>query len=246
MFSIKILTFNSEETLKKTLDSTRSFPEVLIYDTGSKDSTLNIAKGYPNVRIISGPFEGFGKTHNTASQYASYDWILSLDSDEVLSQELIEELHRFTPEENTVYSLQRSNFLHGKQIKWCGGWYPDWVVRVYNRNTTRFTNDEVHETVITTGQKVIPFSGPVLHTPYRKISDFLSKMQMYSTLFAEQHKHQKKSSLGKAILHGLSAFLKSYFCKRGFLGGSEGFIISLYNGQTTFYKYLKLWEINLK
>ena len=88
--------------------------------------------------------------------------------------------------------------------------------------------------------------NPMFHTPYRSIADFLSKMQIYSTLFATQHKEKKKSSLSSAIFHGFFAFIKSYILKRGFLGGKEGFIISFYNGECAFYKYLKLAEISYK
>ena len=77
----------------------------------------------------------------------------------------------------------------------------------------------------------------MLHTPYLQIGDFLTKMQNYSTLFAEQHRNSKKASIGSALLHGWWAFLKSYIFKRGLLNGKEGLIISLYNGHTTFYKY---------
>ncbi len=244
MFSIKILTYNSEQTISATLESTRSFPEVLIYDTGSTDATLEIAKRYPNVRIVRGPFQGFGPTHNAASQHVSCPWILSLDSDEILSPQLIEELHRFTPLPGHVYSFQRHNFLHGKHIRWCGGWHPDWVIRLYSSQETQFSSDAVHEKVLIANHPVVPFLHPIYHTPYRKMEDFLHKMQLYSTLFSEQHRHKKRSSLLKALLHGWSAFLKSYFLKRGFLGGREGLIISLYNGHTAFYKYLKLWEKN--
>jgi hypothetical protein len=99
---------------------------------------------------------------------------------------------------------------------------------------------------MTPGMKVHTLSSPMIHTPYRSMKDFLAKMQSYSTLFAEQHKGKKSSSLPKAIAHGSFAFLKSYLLKKGLLDGKEGFIISLYNGHTAFYKYMKLLELNRK
>src|SRR6187431_1719217 len=90
--SVTILTKNSAKTLVAALDSLARFPEVLVVDTGSADATLEIAKKYPNVRLVSEPFQGFGKMHNLASERASHDWILSIDSDEFLSWELIEEI----------------------------------------------------------------------------------------------------------------------------------------------------------
>ena len=223
-----------------TLDALASFPEVLVLDTGSTDATQEIAKRYPNVRLVEESFQGgFGKLHNLASELASHDWILSIDSDEILSSELAEEIHGLILNPAEVYSLNRRNYFQGKWIKCCSGWHPDPVIRLYHRKATRFTDAVVHEAVIADGLKTIPLQGPLFHTPYRSIESFLSKMQLYTTLFAEENEG-RSSSLGKALWRGCAAFLKNYFFKRGFLGGKGGLIISLYNAHTTYYKYLKL------
>lgn len=245
MISVTILTKNSSETIAKTLDSCRFFPEVLLFDTGSIDETLEIARKYPNVRIVERSFQGFGPSHNSATQEASYDWILSIDSDEVLSAELLDELKALVLDPSAVYSLFRSNYFRDKCMKGCSGWYPDRVVRLYHRNSTRFSDDQVHEKVLIEKMRIIPLKGKLFHTPYRSIESFLDKMQIYSTLFAEQHAGKKRSSFSIALFHGLAAFIKNYFLKRGFLNGKEGFIISLYNAHGTYYKYLKLaWRNN--
>lgn len=246
MISVTILTRNCEQTLRPTLQSLKSFSEVIVWDTGSTDSTLEIAKEFPNVKTVTGTFVGFGPTHNLASSQASHDWILSIDSDEVLSPELIDEIQQLKLNEDQVYSLNRKNFFNKKWIRWCGGWHPDRVVRLYHRQKTHFSDAQVHEKIISNHLKVVELNSSLLHTPYRNMSDFLSKMQTYSTLFAEQNRQKKSSCIWKAILHGWQAFIKSYFFKRGFLGGKEGFIISAYNGHTAFYKYLKLMEVNEK
>ncbi len=244
--SATILTKNCKATLQATLESLRGFSEVVVLDTGSTDETLAIAKAFPNVKIHSAEFKGFGALHNQATSLASHDWILSIDSDEVLTPELISELQSLQPGENCVYSLQRDNDFNGKKIRCCSGWYPDIVVRLYHRKKTQFSNDAVHERILTEGLQVVRLKGTLRHTPYRGMSDFLDKMQKYSTLFAEQRKGKERSSLGKALLHSIGAFLKSYLLKRGIFGGKEGFIISLYNSQTAYYKYLKLAELNKK
>jgi len=244
MITVTILTKNSGATLRATLQSTREFPEVLLLDTGSTDNTLEIAREFPNVKIYKENFSGFGPTHNRATALAAHDWILSLDSDEVLTEELIREILALSLDQNAVYRILRHNFFNGKHIKWCGGWHPDWIVRLYNRKTTRFTDAAVHEKIITEGLKIVSLKQYFLHTPYREIGDFLTKMQMYSSLFATQYRSKRSSSLCKALFHSWAAFLKSYLLKRGFLGGKEGFIISAYNAHTAFYKYLKLDESN--
>jgi len=242
---VTILAKNSAETLAATLDSLTKFSEVLVLDTGSTDATREIAGKYPNVRLVEEPFQGFGKMHNLASDLVSQDWILSIDSDEVLSTELILEIHDLPLNPKEVYSLNRCNYFRGKWIKCCSGWYPDPVIRLYHRKATRFTDSAVHETVMAEGLKVVRLHGKCLHTPYRSIESFLSKMQLYTTLFAEENEG-RPSSLGKALGRGFAAFVKNYLFKRGFLGGKEGLIISLYNAHTTYYKYLKLAFRNQK
>ncbi len=239
MITVTILTKNNEETLGSVLESVRDFDEVVLLDTGSTDATLELAQIYPNVKVFHSPFIGFGPLHNLAANHASHDWILSLDSDEVLTPELSNEILALNLNPKSVYSFPFDNYFNGKHIKWCG-WYPDRHTRLYNKSTTTFTNDMIHEKVQDKGFKEIKLQNPIKHYSYRSISDFLLKMENYSTLFAQQNVHKKKSSLTKALLHGGFAFIKSYIAKRGFLGGKEGYIISLYNGQTTFYKYLKL------
>lgn len=241
MITATVLTKNSQKTLKATLDSLARFPEIILLDSGSTDDTLKIAQSYPNVTIHRSPFLGFGPMHNLASELATHDWIFSIDSDEIVSDSLAEEILNLSLDSHTIYSVQRKNYFNGRQIKWCGGWHPDFVWRLYHRKSTQFSTDLVHEKVEKKDLKLVRLKGTLTHTPYLGMNDFLDKMQHYSTLFAEQNSG-KKSSIFKALLHSWSAFIKSYIFKRGFLGGKEGLIISIYNGHTAFYKYLKLLE----
>jgi glycosyltransferase involved in cell wall biosynthesis len=241
--TVTILTKNSRKYLEEVLSSLQNFDEVLICDTGSNDDTLAIAQQFSNVTIYQKPFLGFGPTHNLASSLARHDWILSVDSDEVVSQSLADEICSLKLNRGFVYSFPRHNEYNGKWIRWCG-WHPDRQVRLYNRLDTHFTDVLVHEAIDIKNLKNIPLYGSLKHYSYRNVSDFLHKMQSYSTLFAEQNKGKKNSSLAKAIGHGFFAFLKSYVIKKGFIGGQEGFEISFYNANTAFYKYLKLAEAN--
>ncbi len=243
MISVTILTKNSQQYIQEVLEALRSFNEVVLYDTGSVDDTIKIAEKFPNVMVFREKFIGFGPTHNNASSVAKNDWILSIDSDEVVTPEMAQEIAKTTLDEKCVYSFPRNNYFNGKFIKWCG-WYPDRQYRLYNRKKTRFSEAEVHEAVIVENMVHVPMKSPFIHYSYASISDFLQKMQLYSDLFAKQNKGKKSSSLLKAISHGFFSFFKSYFIKKGFLGGYEGFVISTYNGHTAYYKYLKLYEAN--
>jgi glycosyltransferase involved in cell wall biosynthesis len=244
--SVTILTKDSGASLLATLQALQDFREIILLDNGSIDDTLEIAGQFRNVKIHQEEFVGFGPMHNKATALASNDWILSIDSDEVLTPELTAEILSLELDASCVYSMQRDNYFNGKRIRCCSGWYPDPVIRLYNRKKTKFSNDAVHEKIITEGLKVVPLIYTLKHTPYRTISDFLDKMQKYSSLFAMQNRGRKKSSFLKALVHGTSAFCKSYIFKCGIFGGKEGFIISLYNSQTSYYKYLKLAELNKK
>lgn len=241
--SVTILTKNSQKYLREVLNALTSFSEVIVYDTGSNDDTIEIAQTYANVRVFRGQLIGFGPTHNMASSSARNDWILSIDSDEVATKELIKAISAETLDPKSVYSVKRHNYFNGKFIKWCG-WYPDRQIRLYNRTKTRFSDHQVHESIVSEGMRHIALDAAIIHYSYSCIADFLSKMQSYSTLFAEQYQGKKHSSLPIALAHGFFAFLRSYVLKLGFLGGYEGYVISAYNGHTAYYKYLKLKEAN--
>lgn len=239
MISVTILTKDSEKHLKEVLDSTKSFDEVLILDTGSTDSTLTIASEYPNVVIHHSAFTGFGPLHNKMVDLAKNDWILSLDSDEVMSPELIREIEGLSLDPHTVYSIKRHNTYNNRYIRGCG-WHPDYVKRLFHRKQTRFCDALVHESVQSKGMKNSKLKASIKHFSYDCTSDFLKKMQTYSELYASQNKGKKSSSLGRAVAHALFAFFKTYIIQYGFMAGREGFIISVYHTNITFYKHLKL------
>ena len=236
-----MLAKNREATIAATLDSVASFAEVILLDTGSTDATLPLAQQYPNVKIFQTEFKGFGCLRNEAAEKAQHDWILALDTDEILSPPLLQEIGSLRLDPALIYSMPRHNFYNGKWIRGCG-WYPDRVARLYHRKEARYSEAKVHEVLL--GRRECPLLSPLLHTPYRSTADFLAKMEHYSTLFAQQYCHQKKSSFKKALAHALFAFFRSYFLRRGLFDGAEGFTISLYNANTAFYKYLKLHEAN--
>jgi glycosyltransferase involved in cell wall biosynthesis len=238
-----MLAKNAEKTLSATLDSVRMFSEVVLLDTGSTDKTLEIARRYPNVKIHTSPFYGFGPLRNDLAKLASHDWILALDCDEVISQPLSEEILSLDLDPNFGYAMERHNFYRGQRIYGCG-WGGEVVARLYNRKVLQFSPLAVHEAL--QAKTIKTFTAPLLHTPYLSTRDFLHKMQHYSTLFAEEYKDKKQASFSKALSHAFFAFFRSYLLRRGIFDGKAGFTISLYNANTTFYKYLKLYEAQVE
>ncbi len=246
IISATILTKNGKKHIKEVLEALRGFGEVILLDNGSTDETLAIASEFPNVKIHTlEHFEGFGKAHRMMEDLATNDWILSIDSDEVLSTDAAAEIDAMYMDKGAIYELTFRNYFNGRWIKSCG-WYPDAHPRLYNKKMARFTESYVHEKVVGDSVGFRRLGGYITHYSYDGIEDFLRKMQTYSTLFAEQNRGKKSSSVCKALIHGCFGFLKSYVLKRGFTERYEGFIISYYNAQTAFWKYIKLYEANKK
>jgi glycosyltransferase involved in cell wall biosynthesis len=240
--SCVIIVKNAAGTISNVLDALDCFHDVVVYDNGSDDGTQTIAADYPNVNLVEGPFLGFGETKQRAASYARYDWVLSLDADEVLSNEFVDGLARTSLVEGCVYSITRSNFYKDREVKYC--WGKDVIVRLYNRTQTDFNSSKVHELVVTEGFEVILLEGVVRHYPYQNISQFIIKLDKYSSLFAEDKQGIKKSSPLKAFLNAGFSFFKTYILKRGFMDGSAGLIIAFSHMATNFYKYMKLYELN--
>ena len=244
MISVVMITKNSQRTLFDSLASVSFLDEIILIDTGSSDNTINIAKTFPNVRIYYKSFSSFSSLRNEGANLAKNDWILALDSDEILSQDLKKEIKALLFFDKTkIYSIPFLNYYRKKQIKCCG-WHKERHNRLYHRKIVQFKQNHLHEKI--EGKNIKKLFSPIYHHSYHSIDDFLTKMQRYSSLFAKEFHGKKKSSLRKAFCHSIYAFFKSYIIKKGFLGGKEGLIISTYIANTTFYKYLKLMEINEK
>jgi len=242
--TVTVLTKNSQKYLSRCLDALKAFDEVLLLDNGSEDETLKIAENYENVTILEHPFIGFGPMKNMAAEKARNDWIFSVDSDEVASGELIDSIRQADPAQiKRIYAVSRLNHYNGKPVRCCG-WYPDTVLRLFNRTHTQFNGAMVHESLILKPEtEKMELSGELKHYPFDDIASLISKMQSYSTLYAQQS--NKTSSSSKAFWRAVFAFFKNYFLQKGFLCGYEGLIISVSNANGVFYKYMKLYEKQL-
>jgi glycosyltransferase involved in cell wall biosynthesis len=244
MISVAIIVKDGEKYIEECLRSLESFDDVLLLDTGSTDRTMDIARRFQNVRIEENAFIGFGPTKNRAAQLAKHDWILSIDSDEVVTPELSSEIHSLSLDDSQVYRFSRHSYYRGKFIKGCG-WYPDKILRLYNKKRTGLNDNQVHESVmVKEGMSIVDLNGALKHYPYDSAGSLVAKLQFYSTLFAEQNQGKLKSSPCKAISRGMAAFFKGYVIRRGFLDGYAGFHIALCQGLATYLKYLKLYEAN--
>ena len=243
--SATILTKDSAFWLPDVLKSLEWCDEIVILDTGSSDDTLAIAGRHPKVSLhrLAGPFPGFGRAHHRAVALARNDWNLSIDSDEIVSTELTDEIMALPLDPCVVYSVPFHNFFNYRRITSCG-WSPDRHARLFNRTATNFCEDDVHEKVQTEHLAVQTLHHPIRHYSYESLDDYLRKMRSYGLLFAEQNAGRKSSRPAKAMTHSVWAFLKSYVLQRGCLQGYEGLVISAYKAHTAFWKYLLLHEAN--
>jgi glycosyltransferase involved in cell wall biosynthesis len=243
--SAVVLAKNSEQTIRKTLESLRDFDDVVVYDNGSTDNTIQIAKEFSNVNLIEGEFKGFGWTKNEAASYAKHDWIIIIDSDEVIDERLNQELKTKQLHSDTVYILNFLAFYKERQVKYCG-WNNQKTKRVYNKTITRYNMNDVHENIITDNLKEDYLQGNVLHYSYHSLTQFIIKADRYSTLFAQDNAGKRSSSPALAFSNGLFSFFKTYFLKLGFLDGYVGLVIAFSHMITNFFKYMKLYELNKK
>lgn len=244
--SAVILVKNAEKTIAECLESLCAFGEVVLLDNGSTDATLDIAAKYPNVKIFHEPnFCGFGKMKNIALSKATNDWILSIDSDEVLMPEIVSQINAMQLNDNTVVALSRLNYYGDRCMKCCG-WYPDYVWRIFNRKYTRFNENIVHEGVETKPdtQKVY-IKDAIKHYAADSMESIIQKMNRYTTLSAqEKHKKGKNASVIGAIFRFIHTFNMNYFFRRGIFYGYKGFVVSLLNASGSFYRHMKLYELN--
>ncbi|MGX3098854.1 glycosyltransferase family 2 protein [Helicobacter sp. 23-1046] len=246
--SVCIIVKNAQATLKECLESLREFDEIILLDNGSTDATLQIAQdfnaNYGKLHIKQSEFIGFGALKNLCVSYAKNEWILSLDSDEVLESSALSAIKAQNLQPQNIYAISRKNLYKGEWIKACG-WSPDFVWRIFNKNFTRFNENIVHESVIIppNAQK-IRLQGHIKHYACGGIAQLLDKLQRYTTLYAEQNAHSsKKATMSKAITHFAWSFVKNYFFKKGVFYGYKGFVLSLCNALGSFFKYAKLYEV---
>ena len=236
--SIVIITKNASSTLKKTLESVKKFGEVVIYDNGSKDDTLNIARQFKNVTLHQGEFMGFGPTKNHAVSLAKHDWVFSLDSDETVTPQLTEYLHLWQPDSDNVAGLVlRKNFFMGRYVK-RGGWGNDWLLRIFNRNTHRFNEAPVHETVLKSNHSIEQkLPSPIEHNAVQDIGQFLTKIDRYTEIRRGQSDETFRPWI--IVLRSLFAFFRSYILRAGIVEGWRGLVIAWNEENGVFYKYMK-------
>lgn len=244
--SVVIICKNEEDVIGKTLQSLGGLTDdVIVYDNGSTDNSLAVVRQFP-VRLEQGSWEGFGATKRKAIALARHDWILSLDADEALDEEIRKSLQQLQPENDSmIYEMRFRNFLGEKYLRY-GEWGNDRHIRLFNRNKVNWDDAPVHEQLrVPAGavKKTVP--GYILHRTMKDLADYSSKMRQYALLNAEKYRQQGKKVSGlKLWLAPGFSFFRNYILKGGFLDGHAGYICARMTAWYTFLKYARLKELN--
>lgn len=241
--SAALITYNEEVNIERTLSKLLWCDEIVVVDSHSSDKTVEICKQH-GAKVFSKKFEGFGEQKQFMVSKCSNDWILSIDADEVLSDELIKEIQLEFAKEKIPYDAYYLNrrhiflgrvFNHGKLKR-------EPILRLFNRNKAHFNNRKVHEHVVYTGNSG-HFKSLIMHYTVTSISQMSYKKELYATLSSEEY-FSKNKSVSSLILYLKYpfTFIKEYIFNRNFLNGYQGYVWSVTSAEGSFLKYLKLKE----
>jgi glycosyltransferase involved in cell wall biosynthesis len=241
-----VIAKNESANIARCLESQLGFIDdllVLIDDT-STDNTEEIISGYYNVRCEKIKWKGYSATKIEGLEKTKYEWVLWLDADERISPELKQELLSFksSAPPYAAYSIPRKAIFLGKWIKH-SGWYPGRVIRLFNKNKAKFSQNYVHEHLVVNGS-VGELTKDIEHYTDPSIKHYFKKFNHYTSLAAEELKiKNKKFSVWSLIIRPAAVFFKMYFIRRGFMDGIQGFILAVFSSAYVFTKYAKLWEL---
>jgi len=247
LVSVTIVTLNEEKNVERAIRSAYWADEVLVVDCGSSDKTVEIASQL-GAKVVRRAWEGFGQQKNFAQNEAKHDWVLNIDADEEVSEELKSEIlsvlkaHALNTESvKQGYFVPRLAFYMGRWI-YHGGWFPNQLIRFANRKSSIWTEPHLHEEWTVRGG-VGRLRGKLFHYPFSSVEDQIKKNILYAKQGSLDLLDRGVSSTwAKLIFKPIGKFFETYFLKRGFLDGLPGFIISMNAAYSMFMKFTFLIE----
>lgn len=240
--SVVVISLNEQNNIARLLNSVKWASEVVVYDSGSIDDTVVIAEKM-GAKVVKGPWLGFGLTKKTATQKASYDWVLSLDCDEECSAELYQEIkNKFKSlQEATAYKIPRLSHYLNTTIRY-GGWYPDYQIRLFNKKMSMWNEAKIHEKV--EAQNYDNLVSNLNHYVFKNIEHQVATNNRYSSLQAQDMQLKGRSfSWFHFLTKPYVKFFECYVLKLGFLDGWAGYFIARSAAYSVFLKWSKLYEI---
>jgi glycosyltransferase involved in cell wall biosynthesis len=252
LLSVTIAAKNESANLAQCLSSVAFADEIVFVDDCSSDDTKEKARSF-GARIIVRDSKGsFHENKNLAIEEAEGEWILSLDADEIVTQQLAHSIKSvLTRPDCDGYLVDRHNYFLGRWIKGCG-WYPDYILRLFRKGKAWWPL-EIHDVPrLEGGNSAAPLlNGPLIHNSYNSLEQYFGKFNQYTSRLAVEYSQQQQSMRGFSIPLNLGLrpfywFFKKYFLLRGFGDGIPGFFICFSSALAIFVSYLKLWEAQEK
>ncbi len=239
-----VITFNEEEKVAAALASLAEVcDEIVVVDSGSEDRTSEICLRF-GARVIPQPWLGYRDQKAYATTLAQHNWVLSLDADECLSEELKDEIRQWKSRqpECDAYRIPRLTWFMGRWIRHTT-WYPDWQVRLFRKDGGEWSGGRVHEGFRASGP-VGQFRNHIHHFTYSTISEYLQQLARFTSLAAaDQQERGRQAGLGRIVLSPPLIFLKNYLLRAGFLDGFPGFVVSIMAAASVFFRLMRLREL---
>jgi len=244
--SVVIITLNEEKNISRCIESvTEVADEIIVIDSHSTDNTRDLSSGL-GARVVETDWKGYADTKNYGNNLARYDYILSLDADEALSDELKQSIKSNKEKglEKDAYSMNRLTNFCGRWIRH-GGWYPDLKTRLWKKGRARWSGTIHEKLILTDNKKAEMLHGELLHFAFSDIGQHISQINRFSSLAAERaYKKNKKTGIVGIIGRSYWKFLRDFVVRAGFLDGYYGYVIARNSAHATFLKYAKLRELN--
>jgi len=243
--SVLIITLNEEKNIARCIDSVKHIAdEVIILDCYSTDNTVEIARSKGAI-VHQQKFKGYIEQKNCALQLASYDFILSLDADEAIDENLAHAILK--EKEHFIYPAYRMN----RCTNYCGRfirhglWYPDKKIRLFDRRSAEWGGINPHDKIeLTEHCRIKHLCGEILHFSYNSIEEHVQQNNKLSSIAAHSlYKMGKRIHWMNLVINPGWAFLNGYFLRLGFLDGFYGFVIAINTSHQTFLKYIKLYHL---
>jgi glycosyltransferase involved in cell wall biosynthesis len=265
--SVILIANNEANNMLDCLASVSFADQIVVVESGSTDDTAELARSAGAQVIQTADWPGFGAQKNRALDLATCDWVFSIDADERVTPELAQQLKAAIKlgmdasiqvdikndsksnkniDQHDAYEVPRLTQFCGQWIRHCG-WTPDHVLRLFKRGSARFSNDLVHERLVQSKGTCGKLTTPMLHYSYPTPASYWRKLDQYSQAWAKQrYLEGKKTSMVRAAMSGVAAFIRTYFLRFGFLDGALGFAVCTMQAQSAFGKYFTLYCLNLK
>jgi glycosyltransferase involved in cell wall biosynthesis len=241
--SVAIITLNAAEELDRCLASVSFADQVVVLDQGSTDHTAEVCARY-GAELHQTEWLGFGPTKGKAVSLCRNRWVLSLDTDEVVTPELRRAIEGLGDDSReAAFTVNRLSRFLGQWIYHCG-WHPEHVVRLFDRDRAGFNDKPVHESIETTGE-IGRLSGLLHHYTYESMDQYIDKLNRYTTLAAKQmHAEGRSVSLPMAVVRSKAVFWRMWILQGGVLDGWAGFVLCLASSFYVLSKYTKLWRMS--